>query len=339
MIAAAAPRPAGEVRLLALDRGDARLATVHDLPRFLARGDVVVVNDAATLPAAVPATLRGAPVEIRLARLTADPRRFDAVVLGRGDHRMRTEDRPPPALAIGDELVAGATLRARVTIISPLSPRLVEITFVSPDGDGDVTAFYSALYRAGRPVQYAHVPERLGLWDVQNQWAAVPWALEVPSAGLPLGVEMLLALRARGIAVVGVTHSAGLSSTGDPVLDAHLPLPERWRVSRTVFARVHAARAAGGRVVAVGTSVVRALESAARSGGEEEGVTALRLGPGTELRVVDALLTGVHEDGTSHFELLSAFASRDALRCGLELSRTAGLQGHEFGDAWLVWAV
>jgi S-adenosylmethionine:tRNA ribosyltransferase-isomerase len=84
--------------------------------------------------------------------------------------------------------------------------------------------------------------------------------------------------------------------------------------------------------------VVRALESAARAGGEEEGVTDLRLGPETELRVVDGIVTGVHEEGTSHFDLLSAFASPATLRRWLDISSAAGLRVHELGDLWLLWA-
>jgi S-adenosylmethionine:tRNA ribosyltransferase-isomerase len=333
---ASAPRPAAQVRLLTMDHGEARLSFARDLPQLLCPGDVVVVNDAATLPAAIPAILRGQPVELRLARMTEDPRRFEAIVLGPGHHRVRTEDRPPPPVNVGDELVAGHGLRARVTAISPRSPRLLEVVFASPGGA--VEAFHAALHRAGKPVQYAHVPGRLALWDVQNVWASVPWALEAPSAGLPLRGETLLALRARGIAVVAIRHSAGLSSTGDAALDAQLPLPERWRVSRAVRDTLRAARARGGRVVAVGTSVVRALESAARAGGEEEGVTDLRIGADTELRLVDAIVTGVHEDGTSHFELLSAFASPATLRRWLAVSAAADLRSHELGDLWLLRA-
>jgi S-adenosylmethionine:tRNA ribosyltransferase-isomerase len=97
-------------------------------------------------------------------------------------------------------------------------------------------------------------------------------------------------------------------------------------------------RAGGGRVIAIGTSVVRALESAARAGGEEEGVTDLRIGADTELRLVDALVTGVHEEGTSHFDLLSAFASLATLRRWLAVSAAADLRSHELGDLWLLRA-
>ena len=124
----------------------------------------------------------------------------------------------------------------------------------------------------------------------------------MPSAGRPLTARVIAELRARGVSVVAITHAAGLSSTGDPALDAVLTLPERTEVPDVTWAAVQAAT----RVVAVCTSVVRALESAAR--GVRSGRTTLRIGPSTKLLAVDALLTNVHAPGESHWELLRAFA-------------------------------
>src|SRR6185503_18128586 len=112
----------------------------------------------------------------------------------------------------------------------------------------------------------AHVPEPLDLWSVQTLYAARPRAAEAPSAGLGLDGAILFALRARGIGLAAITEGAGLSATGDPALDAALPLPERFEVGAEAVAAISTTRARGGRVVAVGTSVVRALESAATDG-------------------------------------------------------------------------
>ena len=201
-------------------------------------------------------------------------------------------------------------------------------------------ALWEALYRSGRPVQYAHVAAPLALWDVTTGYAARPWAAEAPSAGLCLRAEVLAGLREAGVALATLTHAAGLSSTGDPALDAALPLPERSALpARTVDAVVRA-RAAGGRVVAVGTTVVRALEGRALQGGgvlrAGEGVTDVLLGPGFRRAVVDGLLTGVHEPGSSHFALLQAFAPEALLRDALGLAEARGFLGHELGDAMLV---
>jgi S-adenosylmethionine:tRNA ribosyltransferase-isomerase len=260
------------------------------------------------------------------------------VLFGAGDWRQRTEDRPPPpVLAAGAPVELAHGLRALVESVSPVSSRLLAIRF-----EQDGAELWSLLYRAGRPVQYSHLLGPLALWDVQTAYASRPWAAEMPSAGRPLGVGLLAALRDRGVSVASVTHAAGLSSTGDAALDAALPLPERYEVGAEAVAAVDQAHARQRRVIAVGTSVVRALEGAAENGGGVllacEGVTDLRLGPGTPRRVVDGLLTGVHEPGTSHFELLRAFASDDVLQRAHEHASRSGYLGHEFGDYELLLA-
>ena len=161
----------------------------------------------------------------------------------------------------------------------------------------------------------------------------------MPSAGRPLTFASLLALRRGGVGVAALTHAAGLSSTGDAALDAALPLPERYDIPAGTVAAVEAAKRAGGRVVAAGTSVVRALEGCVARHG------ALLAGPGeTDLvvregfvpRVVDALLTGMHQAGESHFALLGAFVDDALLRRALEDAEDAGYLSHEFGDSMLV---
>jgi len=335
--------------------GETRLASSSSLPDLLTPGDLVVVNDAATLPASLPArTSAGEPIEIRLAGLRGDGAspRFTAALLGRGDHRTRTEDRdPPPPVAVGDVLHLDDRLVATVVRISSFTNRLVDLDFAGA-GDPQTTPgrsggagphVWEEIYRVGRPVQYAHVPGWLALWDVQNAWAGRPWAVEMPSAGRALGIATLLALRARGIEVARITHAAGLSATGDPEIDRRLPLPERFEVSDETARAVTRARQRGSNVVAIGTSVVRALESAARVSprgmlSPASGITDLRLSSDSSLRVVDAILTGVHESDTSHFELLGAFARRATLDVALETAEREHLLGHEFGDAWLVWS-
>src|SRR5690349_7383139 len=186
-------------RLLVIDpAGDAWAdATFDALPALLAPGDLVVVNDAATLPASLRGRLDDASLELRL---VAAPRgrRFAAVVMGAGDWRTRTEDRPPPPpTPIGSRIIlGGGELIVTVVGASPISARLL---WFEADRDGD--ALWRALYAAGRPVQYAHVPSPYALWDVQTPYAGRPWAVEMPSAGRPLTWDILTALRERGIQV------------------------------------------------------------------------------------------------------------------------------------------
>jgi hypothetical protein len=135
-----------------------------------------------------------------------------------------------------------------------------------------------------------------------------------------------------------LTHAAGLSSTGDATLDARFPLPERYEIPVATAAAVTRARRAGGRVVAVGTTVVRALEHAGRRGLPHAGagVADGRIGRATRLRIVDALLTGTHEPGTSHHELLRAFATDEVLGRVAAALAAHGYRTHEYGDSVLV---
>lgn len=215
-------------------------------------------------------------------------------------------------------------------------------------------ALWAALYRHGRPVQYAHVDRALSLWHVQTPFASRPWAVEMPSAGRPLTWRLLGELRARGVRLASLTHAAGLSSTGDPAIDAALPLPERFDVPAATVRAIAEARRAGGRIVAAGTTVVRALEGSARladlreavacdshalHGGEllpGEGTTDLRIDARFRPRVVDGLLTGLHELGSSHRELTQAFAPEPLLARAWTHAEARGYQDHEFGDVCLV---
>jgi S-adenosylmethionine:tRNA ribosyltransferase-isomerase len=191
-------------------------------------------------------------------------------------------------------------------------------------------------------VQYSHLCGPLALWHVQTAYGSRPWAVEMPSAGWMLTSRSLRALRRRGIGVAPVTHAAGLSSTGDALLDALLPLPERFDIPPATVREIDNTRKRGGRIVAVGTSVVRAIEGgAAMNGGRLRaglGVTNLRVGPGFVPRLVDGVLSGMHEPGTSHFQLLGAFAPTTLLEAAYHHAEAIGYLGHEFGDTSLVLA-
>ena len=320
-------------RLLVIDPLTGRLGDfqLSELPQLLGRGDVVVLNDAATLPASLRVD---AELELRLVSADGDDG-FLAVAFGAGDFRQPTETRGAPRrLKEGERLQFGAELAARVTGFDPREPRLVRLRFESSGA-----AFWSALYRQAKPIQYANEPAPLALWDVQNRYAARPWAFELPSAGRPLTFETLFAIERRGATLTHLTHAAGISSTGSSAFDARFPLPERFEIGAAAAAAIAAARARHGRVIAVGTSVVRALEGHADADGAVtagNGVTDLRLSARYQPRVVDGLLTGIHEPGTSHFELLEAFAPRSLLSRAIDHAERTGYTQHEFGDSCLV---
>ncbi len=327
-------------RLLVVDAASRAMRDTRlvDLPDLLDPGDLLVVNDAATLPASLAGkTADGKPVELRLARALGKGA-FQAIAFGAGDWRVPTEHRPPPpTLRVGERLRFDAALHADIAAVDAEEPRLVTLAFAERDD-----ALWQALYAVGRPVQYAYLRAPLSLWHTQSRFASRPWSFEAPSAGLPLSWQLLLAARHRSIGIAAITHAAGLSSTGSASLDARLPLPERFEVPESTAAAVRRTRETGGRVVAVGTTVVRALESQALCSGDVfeagSGEATLLLGPGYRRRVVDALLTGIHEPGTSHFTLLEAFAPRSLLQRSLEHAALDGYLLHEFGDSMLLCA-
>jgi S-adenosylmethionine:tRNA ribosyltransferase-isomerase len=213
-------------------------------------------------------------------------------------------------------------------------PRLIALRF-----EGTADAIRAGIARHGKPVQYAHLPEPLALWGVWTRVAAQPVAFEPPSAGFVLDWRLLHTLRQRGIDFATLTHAAGLSSTGDAALDARLPLDEPYHLPAATVRAITQAQRSGGRVVALGTTVTRALEHAAARGLHAgDGVADQRLGAHSTLRVVDAIISGTHEPGSSHRELLRAFASDDVLaRADAELARRSYLT-HEFGDSVLIAA-
>lgn len=330
---ATAPRAPLAERLLHVDPKAGSFAdhAFADFPSLLRPGDLLVVNDAATLPASLG--LANHDAELRLLTRERDGT-FRAVAFGPGDFRTTTEARPPPPrFTPGSELVLDG-LRATVVEVDAEEPRLLRVRFAS-----DGKELFQGLYRAGRVVQYSYVERRLELWDVQNRYASRPWAFELPSAGRPLTFGLLGELRVRGVGLAVVTHAAGLSSTGSASLDRRLPVPELCDIPAETVRAVEVTKAQGGRVVAVGTTVVRALEGRALeaprlSAGRNE--TSLVIARGFRPRVVDGLVTGLHDPATSHFALLEAFADEPLLIRALEHASRTGYLEHEFGDSCLV---
>jgi len=329
-----------DAKLLAADReGALRHVARSQFTTLLRPGDVVIANDAATMPASLAGqhTASGQPVEVRLAGRRSlapdDVREFSAVVFGAGDFHLRTEDRPlPPALRAGDRLALGP-LRAIVESVLQ-HPRLIKLRF-----EGGPDKIWAGLARHGRPIEYAHMAEPLALWDVWTPIAGPPVAFEPPSAGFAIDWRTLASIAARRAGFATITHAAGISSTGDAELDALLPFDEPYRIPAAAVEAIRRARETGGRVIAIGTTVVRALEhAAARAGGLRagDGVATGRIGPHSALQVVDAVLSGTHEPGTSHYELLRAFAGDATLqRMDAELN-ARGYRTHEFGDSVFV---
>ena len=302
-------------------------------------GDLVVANDAATIPASLRGVHRrtGAVIEVRLAArgsLVFEDVTFSAVLFGEGDFHAPTEHRaPPPPLETGDQLNLGPLVAGVEALLA--HPRFVRLTFV-----GEPAKIWAGIAAHGQPVQYAHLAQPMAVWDTWTPIAGPPAAFEPPSAGFALDWAMLREIRWQGARFATLTHAAGLSSTGDAALDARLPLPEAYRIPAATVRAIERTRSRGGRIIAVGTTVTRALEHSAALHGRVvagDGLADQKLGPASALRVVDAILSGVHEPGGSHYELLGAFADADRLVDADRALRYHDYRTHEFGDSVLVW--
>ncbi len=317
-----------EVALLVADRGDGTIA--HErfdrLPEILAPGDLVVVNVSATLPAAVPGHRSGgAPVRVHFA--TAAPElgvRWWVVEL-------RSPDGSQPQRGRAGERISfeGAELELVAPYASGTRLLLARLR-------GDLEVF-ELLARRGEPIRYGYTAAPWPLSDYQNVYAISPGSAEMPSAGRPFTAPLIAALVARGIAMAPVTLHTGVSSP-----ERHEPpFPEQYDVPGPTARQVNATRAGGGRVIAVGTTVVRALETVARNDGTVipgSGWTGVVVEPGRGVRSVDGLITGWHEPQASHLSMLAAIAGPDLLERSYRAALERGYLWHEFGDSHLILA-
>ena len=213
-------------------------------------------------------------------------------------------------------------------------PRLVRLSFV-----GTPDEIWGGIARHGKPIQYAHIDRPLMMWDAWTRVAALPVSFEPPSASFVIDWAFLKELQARGVGFATLTLAAGISSTGDPALDVRLPFDEAYHLPRTTVQAISRTRAEGGCVIALGTTTTCALEHAALDGGALRpgvGLATQRIGAQTRLRVVDAIVSGAHEPGESHYQLLRAFANDAMLQRMSRALKQDGYRSHEFGDSVLI---
>ena len=327
-LAAAHPRADRDrSRLLVARPSGIDHAVFAELEAFLRPGDLLVVNTSATLAAAL------------------DGRRADGRALtvhfatALDDGRWIVELRPAadatgplPDIAAGERvrLPDGVTL----TVLEPAAPGpgVTRLWLAEVGVEGGVEHY---LARHGRPIRYGYLDGDVPLANYQTVFARDPGSAEMPSAGRPFTAELVAGLVAAGIALAPITLHTGVSSqeAGEP------PMPERFTVPATTARLVNSTRAAGGRVVAVGTTVTRALESAAERSGRVRpaaGWTELVLGPNRPARVVGGLITGWHAPGASHLQLLQAVAGTPLVAAAYEAALRERYLWHEFGDSCLL---
>lgn len=333
-----ASRRFGATKLMVVDNGQASFGTIADLENYLRPDDLLVMNLSGTIPGSFSVKKEGSEesFEIRLAAFAgsslSDLREWWAITFGSGDWHLPTEERgPPPALREGDILTASSKLRLQVRSVEQGS--LLRIAFLGEN-------FLSELYRVASPIQYSYQEKELALWDVQTSLSQLPLSVEAPSALFPFDWRKLLALKGK-VEMAFLYHGAGISSAGSAALDERLPLPEFYSIPPATVRAWQEARAMGGRVIAIGTSVARALESARHIGQGEprliEGITTLRVKAGCTMERVDGMLTGYHDPLTSHFDLEAAFVGAEALRNAFSQAEALQFRKHEFGDATLLF--
>jgi S-adenosylmethionine:tRNA ribosyltransferase-isomerase len=295
-----------DVRLLVTSHVDDSITHAHfrDFPKFLRAGDLVVLNTTATLPAAVNDLHISTPLPGGL--VLVEPRgKHESIIRLPGD--------------------------VTVTLLAPYrdSKRLWIARF---DGVHDLRAY---LNRYGRPITYSYIDRAFPLDAYQTVFADAPGSAEMPSAGRAFTREMLVCLRRRGVRLAKLVLHAGVAS-----LESHeRPHEEMYEVPVRTADEVRRAKERGGRVIAVGTTVVRALESSVDRAGRviaSRGWTDLVITPERGLRVVDGLLTGLHEPKATHLAMLEALAGREHVSKAYAAALDAKYLWHEFGDLHLI---
>jgi S-adenosylmethionine:tRNA ribosyltransferase-isomerase len=323
-----------QVRLLVASPAGITHTTFRELPEQLNCGDLLVVNTSGTLPAELDGRWRGGrPVVVHLATDLRD---------GTWVAELRTApDGAAPVLdaAAGDQVRLPG--RARIRLVTPY-PRPDS----SPTGSGNrlwrvritgTTSVVNYLYRRGRPIAYGYLRDRYPLADYQTVFATDPGSAEMPSAGRPFTRDLVDRLVAGGVAVAPITLHTGVSS--QDVGEA--PQAEWFSVPAPTADLVNSTRRSAGRVIAVGTTVTRALESAATADGDVAAITgwtSLVVEPGRGVRGVDGLISGWHNPEASHLLLVEAVAGAALTQRAYDAAVAEGYLWHEFGDAGLLLA-
>jgi S-adenosylmethionine:tRNA ribosyltransferase-isomerase len=330
--------PRDAVRMMVASAGEGIAhRRAYQLPQVLRPGDLLVLNTSDTLPAALRGmTEDGEPVEVHLS--TVDPDGVPtATALAATGSRWTAEVRSTGGRFGGTasfadragtriRLAGGGRLDLSAGYPDPAATtsRLWRGTLSTPD------PLRPWLLAHGDPVRYGYVSSPWPLSAYRTTYADTPGSVEMPSAGRPLTGRTFRRLRARGIRTASLVLHCGVSSAepGEP------PYPEWYAVPPSTLDAVAAAKAAGRRVIAVGTTVVRALESVRRTG--PTGWTDLVIRPGDRVSTVDGLISGWHPPAASHLDLLTAVAGPDLLCASYRAALEHGYRWHEFGDSHLI---
>ena len=319
-----------EVRLMVIDRTQNNRVThtrFNYLDGFLLPGDLLVFNSSRTLPASLKGCqANGNCLEVRLAHKLPDNSWLALLLCQQGEPFSC-------GLRNGMELDFGLGLTAMVEQRDSYIHRLWQIRF-NYQGSELIDLFY----RLGQPVRYEYVSAPWDLDYYQTVYAVEPGSAEMPSAGRAFTWKLLFDLKRRGIETTNIVLHTGLSSYMDDELDAQHPASqEEYFISDEAAWKINRARSKGRRVIAVGTTVVRALESVARGKiTAQHGYTRLHINASHQLKAVNGLLTGMHEPEASHLDLLTAFLPAEQIKSAYTEAVAKQYLWHEFGDLNLI---
>jgi S-adenosylmethionine:tRNA ribosyltransferase-isomerase len=315
------------VRLLVASAEAVAHRRFRDLPAHLSAGDLLVVNTSATVPAALEGRRGdGRPTVVHVSTELPD---------GSWVVELRRPDRTGPQLDAAPSERVEVRGRLRLRIVEPYPERETTNSRLWRAVPDNPVGRLDYLARHGRPIRYAHHAGRFRLDEHQTVYANRPGSAEMASAGRPFTAELLARLIGRGVTVAPIVLHAGVSSqeAGEP------PLPERFEVPADTARLVNSARCAGRRVIAVGTTVVRALETATDADGltnPASGWTDLVLGPDRPARAVTGLISGLHAPEASHLLLLEAVVGAELVSRAYRAALSRDYLWHEFGDSTLL---
>jgi S-adenosylmethionine:tRNA ribosyltransferase-isomerase len=309
------------------DDGKPKTGRTDDLLNCFRPGDLIVVNDSATVPMSVMATdFSGRQLELRLLKAGSDSTTFRAIAYEGESWRVPTEKRKiVHPESCGTSLFVG-TNEFKIERFDG-----VVFQLIAADKKKSVL---KTLYQTGRMIQYSYMERETPVWAAQTIFSSRPWSSESPSASFVFNWNLIFALVSKGVRFARVTHGAGFSSIGDFKLDSVLPLPEISFVPQETLRLISETRERGSRVIAIGTSVVRAVEAAAlfRLTPNHPFENSLHISPEHPIGLFDGIVTGLHQKGESHFELLTAFVSAREIEELMQKADNSGCLTHEFGD-------
>jgi S-adenosylmethionine:tRNA ribosyltransferase-isomerase len=330
-LAATAPAEArgisrDEARLLVSSPNGHTHAHFFDLPQFLNPGDVLVVNQSATLAASLPAYGSVGDFILNVATNYGGG-------LWLAEPRWSSSEPGPLPLRSGEIIHAGG-VECRLISTFPGLPRL---WFVQANGD-----LTTAMEQSGTPIRYGYINQAHPLSVYQTIFSTVPGSAEMPSAAYPFTRRVVDDLRVKGVELAGIVLHTGVSSleVETEIVEDHPLYAEPFRVPRQTAQIVNRALSEGRRVIAVGTTVVRALETAWDGAGVRpmEGFTRIYIHPQRGVNVVNGLITGLHDPVTSHLAMLYAIAGQETIRSAYDEAARESYHWHEFGDSHLILA-